>query len=400
MHRDSVEKNVITCMKISIVSPNKNTMESLRTLLHGWDGSLRLTVTAGGTELAGRVADQEHPDVLIVESVRHDEEELLPLERVTTRHPSMAVVMLSPNQSPEFLRHGMRIGLREILAAPVSKDALLEAIGRIQQRIALSSAPSRKGRILTFIGCKGGSGATFLSTNLGYALAEQEQKKVAFIDLNCQFGDASLYVSERSPASTLADVTRQVHRLDEAFLAASMIQVLPNYYVLAAPEQPEQALHIRPEQIDALLWVAASHYDVVVVDAGRVLDEVTVRAMDQSDTIFLVLQLTLPFVRDARRLLRAMGSLGYGKDKIKLLVNRNEKKGMITVEDVAQALRQEVFMSIPNSFGTVADSINQGIPILKLAPRDPVAKALREMACALVDVKKDGGWLRGLLAGR
>ena len=400
MHRESVEKSVITKLKIAIVSRDKGTMEYLRAVLHNWDSSLQLMGSPGGVEQAGRVADEKHPDVLIIEGARRDEEELLALERVTPRHPNMAVIMLSPNDTPEFLRHGMRIGLRDILPLPVAKEALLDAVGRIQQRIALSAAPERRAKVVAFVGCKGGSGATFLATNLAYALAEDKGTKVALIDLNRQFGDAALYVSNRAPTSNLADVTRQVHRLDDSFLASSMTHVLPNYHVLAAPEDAEEALHIRPEQIDALLWVAASHYDFVVLDAGRSLDEVTVRAMDQSQTIFSVLQLTLPFLRDGKRLLHALGALGYDKDKVQLLVNRQERKGVISVEDVAQTLGRQVFRTIPNSFNAVADSINQGVPILKLAPRDPVSRALREMAAALATVKKGGGWLRGLLPAR
>jgi pilus assembly protein CpaE len=399
MHRESIEASMVSKLKIAIVSPHKATIEHLRALLQGWDSSLRVAAVAGGVEQVGRLADSEHPDVLLVEGVRHDEEEIAALERITPRYPAMAAIMLSPNQSPEFLRHGMRIGLREILPVPVAKEPLLEAIGRIQQRIALASTPKSKGRILSFIGCKGGSGATFLAANLGYAIAEQEKKRVALIDLNCQFGDASLYVSEKTPMSTLADVARQVHRLDGSFLGSSMIQVLPNFAVLAAPEEPDQALHIKPEHIDALMWVAASHYDFVIVDAGRSVDDVTLRAMDHAEAIFPVLQLTLPFVRDAKRLLHALGALGYGKDKVKLLINRYEKGGAINVEDVASTLRHDVFRTIPNSFIAVAASVNQGVPILKLANRDPVAKALREMAGALVVEKKEsGGWLKGLLA--
>ncbi len=401
MHRDAIQKamqdEVPGNMKVAIVSPNIGNVEHLRALLAGWDASLRLTVALGGVEQAGRVADQEHPDLLIVEGERRDEEELLALERVTPRYPSMAVVMLSPNQSPEFLRHGMRIGLREILPVPIAKEPLLEAIGRIQQRMALAAAPKRKGKVLTFVGCKGGSGATFLATNLAYALAQAGEKRVALIDLNCQFGDAALYVSERVPATTVADIARQIHRLDGAFLAASMIEVLPNFGVLAAPDEPEQSLHIRPEHVDALLWLAASHYDFVVVDAGRSLDGLTLRAMDQADLIFPVLQLTLPFVRDAKRLLRALAGLGYGKDKLRLIINRHEKRGEVGVDDAEQALGLGAFTTVPNSFTTVAASINQGVPISKLAPRDPVAKALREIAAAFVTSKQTGGWLKGLL---
>lgn len=280
-----------------------------------------------------------------------------------------------------------------------AREALLEAPGDTRQKIAALPDSGRNGMIVTFIGCKGGSGATFLATNLGYVLAEDDSRKVAVIDLNCLFGNASHYVSSRAPASTLADVARQVHRLDGPFLASSMIPVLPNYHVLAAPAEPEHALDIRPEQIDALLWTAASHYDIVIVDAGRSLDSITVRAMNQSRMILAVLQPALPFVRDARRLLHALSALGYGKDKVRLLVNRCAKGDAITLQDVARTLRHEVFRTVPNSFNAVADSINQGVPIVTLASRDPVAKALRKLARALApDGNEVSGWLKGLLS--
>jgi pilus assembly protein CpaE len=393
MFRDAVEKSMVTNLKIAVIAQEKPTMEHVCASLQGWDGSLRIVRHAGGIEQTGRVVEHENPDVLIVEGIRGSEDELFALERVTPKHPGLAVIMLSPNQTPEFLRHAMRIGLRDILPLPVHKDAITDAVGRIQKRMALSVSPQKKGRIMSFIGCKGGSGATFLATNLAYALAQHHKHRVVLIDLNRQFGDAALYVSDRVPSSNLAEVTQQIHRLDGSFLSSSMVHVLPNYHVLAAPEEPDQALLIRPEQVDALLWVAVSNYDFVIIDAGRSLDEVTLRAMDRSELIFPVLQQTLPFLRDAKRLLNALGALGYGKDKVNLVINRHEKKGAMGVPEIEDALGHEVSRCIPNSFGAVADSINQGIPILNLAARDPVSKALREMADKLVAVKQERGWL-------
>lgn len=401
MQRDAIHETMVVSLKIAVVTPYAATVEQVRGLLERWDGPLSLTPVTGGVDQAARAAEQAQPDVLIVEGVRHDAEELALLERIAPRHPAMAIVLLSPNQSPQFLRHGMRIGLREILPLPLSGEALFETMGRISARIAAAHAPKRSGKILCFVGCKGGSGATFIAANLAYALAEGSDRRVALIDLNAQFGDAVLHVSERQPGSDLGEVARQVHRLDASLLASSMVHVLPNCHVLAAPEEPDQALHVRPEQIDALLWVAASSYDVVVVDAGRSLDQLTVRAMDKADAIYAVMQLTLPSVRNARRLLRALHGLGYGPDKVKVVVNRYEKKGEITVEDAATALRQPVFRTVPNSYGPVTASVNQGVPVAKLAPRDAVSRALRDMAADITATRKEGGgWLARVLAAR
>ena len=401
MHRDPIEMAILSNMKLALISRNKETNERIRGLVESLDGQASLHTVAGGLEQAASVAAKERPDVMLLEGVRHDEHELLLIEPLTLSHPRMAVVLLSPNHSPEYLRMAMRIGLREILPTPVAKEGLLETLGRIHQRLT-AGAPRSSGRILCFVGCKGGSGVTFLATNLGYALASQGRKKVALIDLNTQFGDAAIHITDRKPVATLADVCREVHRLDGAFLTSSMLQVLPNFHVLAAPEEPEQAMHLRADQIDAVLCTAAAHYDLVVVDAGRSLNELTVRAMDHAETVFAVLQQSLPFMRDAQRLLRALNALGYGKDKVKLIINRFDRKGLVGPDEVAGSLKHEVDRTIPNSYGAVADSINQGVPILKLDARDPVARSLEDMAGALAGVRsrEHGGWLRNLWTAR
>jgi pilus assembly protein CpaE len=282
---------------------------------------------------------------------------------------------------------------------PVAKELLLDAIGRIQQRIAAARVPKRTGRTFSFVGCKGGSGVTFLAANIAYAIAQQDAtKRVALLDLNCQFGDVALYVSHESPTANLGDVTREVHRLDGALLASSMLHVLPNLHVLGAPEEPEQALQIRPEHIDALLWVAASHYDIVIVDVGRSLDSISIRAMDASELIFPVLQLSVHFIRDAKRVVRALSALGYCDAKLRLLANRVEARGMVTLKDVSSTLRQQIAHTVPNGFAGVAASIDQGVPIVKLEPRNPVARALRDLARELVPAPEEhSGWIRNLL---
>lgn len=387
-------------LRIGIVAPDARTIEHLRELLAGWDGALSEPAGApGDAEQAERLADQEQPDVMLVQGARQGTADLPALERLTARYPGMTVVLLAADQSPEFVRYCMRAGLREILPLAPTREALIEALQRVQQRRAAIAGSG--GKIYSFIGCKGGSGATFLAANLAHALARDPARKVAFIDLNCQFGDAAFYLSHRTPACDLADVAQQVHRLDGELLASMMLALAPNFHLLPAPEQPEQALSIRAEHIDKLLRVAARRYDTVIVDAGRSLDALTVRAMDRSESVFAVLQLSLPFVRDAKRLLGALATLGYGRAKVKLLINRYERNGALTLADVAGTLKYEVYRTIPNSFDRVAASANQGVPIGELAPRDPVARSLGEMADLLSNVPKArSGWLRNLLPRR
>lgn len=398
-------------MIIAAVSRKQQILESIRQFLSEFDHSdpyaqglnqehaYRLLTINGGMQQVVAVAEQEHPDLLLLESSEDETNDLQVLGNVTARFPSLGVIMLCPNPSPERLLEVMRVGVREALPTPPTRDALLSAINRFQQRIKQASMPVRSGKVLAFIPCKGGSGATFLATNLAYTLAAQNNQRVALIDFNLQLGDASLFLSDSKSPASIADVARQIHRLDGAFLASSMIQITPNLGILVAPDEPEKATEIKPEHVNPILQVAIKNYDFVILDIGRRMDAVSVQALDKADMIFPVMQQTLPFIRDAKRLIDVFRSLGYHKDKLRLVVNRYDKKSQITLDDIQNTLKCEVFKSIPNNFSVVDESVNHGVPVHKLAPRSPIAKAVEDIGNELSQsTEQQQRWFRKLFS--
>ena len=386
-------------MKIAVISPNSAHREDIGRYLQTPDGSRAVALHEGGMTKVRVIADQQRPDLIILDSMCRDLEELPVLEYVSAQHPQTVVVMLCANHSPEFLINAMRAGVREVLQSPATKEALVAAVERIERRLGLGAKPHQPGQIIAFIPCKGGSGATFLATNLGYQLAA-ESKKVILIDLNLQFGDAALFIHDHKPATNLGEVAHNIHRLDASFLAGSLVNVSPNYGVLAAPEDPGQAMGVKPEHVDVLLNLAVNNYDCVIVDVGRVLDAVTIKALDRANYVFPVMQLTLPFIRDANRLISAFRTLGYTKDKIRLVVNRFEKGSEIKLEDVERSLGVATFKTLPNSYEAVASAVNHGRPIASFARNNPVAKGLQELAHALIRPSTEGSGVLGKLLRR
>lgn len=367
-------------MKIAVVSKDDKHLAEIAKLLRERNPVDDVFVVAGSLEKLAGISDLASPDVLVLDQPSVADGDLDRLERLSHLYPRLAFIILCQQQSPEFLIQAMRVGVREVLPSPVSANTLLPAMTRIEEKIGASKT---LGKVLAFISCKGGSGATFLATNLGYALATLENKRVALIDLNLQFGDASLYVSDKKPLATLADVAQQIQRLDASFLASSMINVAPDFSVLAAPEDPTHANDVKPEQIDAILHLARRHYDFIILDVGHNLDAVSIRALDQADMIYPIMQATLPYVRDGKRLLNVFRSLDYRKDKIHLIVNRYEKSSEIRLDDMKTAYGTGVFRTIPNHYSAAAASVNQGIPILKLTKSSPISRALQEFAHSL-----------------
>lgn len=386
-------------MKIAVLSQDREALKQIRGSLAANDSSTEIELFEGALGRTAPLVEQEHPDLLIVDLGSEVTPDLRTLEPVALLYPAMSIILISPKPTHEFLVQAMRMGVREVVPSRFPEQGLKQAVGRIQQRVSWATEPRAKGKVFAFMACKGGSGATFLATNLAYALANGRESRVLLIDLNLHFGEALLYISDTAPSSTVADVARQIQRLDGTFLESSTVQVLPNFGVLAAPESPEKVVEVKPESVERLLNVAVNHYDYVILDISRSLDAVSIKALDRADMIFPVLQITLPFIRDAKRLIGVFHSLGYSNSKINLIVNRHEKGGEISLDDVDRTLGVPVFKTVPNSYGSVAASINHGIPLLRMAPRDPVAKALQDMAQALASGNKQAsGWLRALLS--
>lgn len=377
-------------MKIAIISPNKKNMDEMAGTLQAKSHSVVLV--EGGKSKMRSVADLESPDLMIVEGMCCDPTELDQIEHITTHYPAIAIILSCATNTPDFLISSMRAGVREVLPSPATATGLEAAVDRISAKLAAAKSKST-GKILAFLSCKGGSGATFLATNFGYQLAES--KSVLLIDLNMQFGDALSFVYDEKPATTIADLAREIHRLDASFLAASAVKAAPNYSILAAPEDPAQAMEVKPEHIESILKLAVTQYDFVLLDMPRTLDTLSIRALDRAYRVFPVIQAGLPHLRNASKLLAVFRSLDYPTEKIELIVNRFEKKGEIGIDDIRRSLGPYLIQTMPNSYKEVNTSINHGNPLIEMARSNAVARNLAEFAHSLSPRQEES---RGVLA--
>ncbi|MDM0057535.1 AAA family ATPase [Variovorax fucosicus] len=382
-------------MKIAIISPNRNHLDEMSKLLEA--NSHVVILVDGGKSKMRLVAEQEQPDLMLVDGMCCDPNELALVEYVTTHHPKVAVILLCATQTPEFLINSMRAGVREVLPSPVTSSALEAAVNRMAAKLTGLQGRAT-GKVLAFMSCKGGSGATFLATNLGYQLAES--RSVLLIDLDLQFGDALSYVNDGRPVSTLADVAHDISRLDASFLAASTVKVTPSFSILAAPDDVSKAMEVKAEHIDAILSLAVAHYDFVLLDVGRTLNTLVIRALDRAYRIYPILQAGLPYIRNANKLMAVFKSLGYPANKIELIVNRFEKTNEISISDMRRALGPVTLLTVPDAYKDVNTSINRGIPLVELSRTNPVSRNLADFALSLSPRQEEATSLLGRLFRR
>jgi pilus assembly protein CpaE len=381
-------------VKVKVVSQSPEHAEVLARHVRALGASV--DVQSAASPLAGlpSVINGSRPGLLVLDGV--DIPGLDAVARMAQTYPDVDTIIVSDEQSPAFLMKAMQAGVREVLPPPVSGPTLQAAVQRLlRKRVPLATAPAKNGDVFSFISCKGGSGATFLAANFAHLLSTRDDRTVALIDLDLQFGDALLMLSSQRANTDVAEVARNIGRLDADLLRSSMVAVSDTLSVLPAPEELSQALEVKANHIEAIVRQARQMFDFVVLDMGRAIDAVSLQGLDMSRLIFPVMQQSLPQLRDAKRLRGLFRSLEYQAAKIHWIVNRYQKASDITLDAIEHALISKQISTVPNHFASVNAAVNEGQPIERAARSGPVAKGLREMVQAVAPVESTGkkdGW--------
>ncbi|MCX7187343.1 MAG: AAA family ATPase [Methylophilales bacterium] len=366
--------------KIAIISPSTEREDDIVRIIQTNDPTRHVEKFGNGVEKLAWVAENIQPDLVIIDRVYQGSKGLEELAPYNVKYPDMRIIIISENTLSDFLVAAIRSGVEDVVTLPLDHGELETAIKRVESKAVITIEPKKNGKVLTFIAGKGGGGATFLTCNLAYIISELYEFNVAILDLKLQFGDASLFMTDQSPSSTLSDIAKNITRLDASFLASSMMKITPKLSLLAAPENEENLTDIKSECIESLIKIARSQYDYVLLDIGKSLNTINLKALDFSDQIFVVAQQTIPFIRATKHLIHTLESLGYDQSKVKLVINRFNANSDIQLNDIEATLGMEAFATIPNNYHSVCASINQGVPIIKLDPNDSVSKYLKKMA--------------------
>ena len=98
----------------------------------------------------------------------------------------------------------------------------------------------------------------------------------------------------------------------------------------------------------------------------------------------LRLQLLVPSVRNADRILHELADTGYALERVRLVCSRfGRESGYLEREDVEATLKRQIEFLVPDEWKTSAAAVNMGAPLLTIGPRTKLRQAYREIAEAL-----------------
>lgn len=398
-------------MSIHVIASNDTLLANLRSSAQQGDWVVSsATLRPPGQNLLPllhAIGDGETSGIVLLDSPSATSgQDLSALESWQRQRPLLNVLLLSEDNSKSLLMRAMRAGVREVLPLPFAPQELQLSLQRWSAHAAAQTRPypasttpattappttpaasKAPGRLIAFMGCKGGNGTSFVAANMAHIMASEFNRQCAFVDLDLQCGDASFYLGSGANKHTLSDLTRQIGRLDAQLLSSCLHPVTPQLNLLAAPNDLETAMTIGAPDIEKVLNLARSLHDHVVVDLPRTLNALTLKVLDMADVVYIVMQSQTPDVRDAQRLVSTLRSLGFSDNKFRLLVNRYKPAGWVSLEELEKVVGLKVNQTIPSNHQWVGESLHTGKPLSAVHDHNTVLKALRETTCDLLGMQ-------------
>ena len=278
--------------------------------------------------------------------------------RSRSRHPRhVDVVIVASALDPAMMLEAMRAGVIEFVTEPLQAPELRAAIERVVGHHVARAAP---GKVLAFIGAKGGVGTTTLAVNVATALGARARccwwtcTSTGTVMRRCS------WVSNRG--FRWPTRSRTPSRLDASYLRSLVVRSKDGVDLLASPERPvlKPARSVRIAR--GCCQRLAELYPYVVLDVPR-SDFGIVDALDPLTNITLVVNQELPPVRRAAQV-GALLRQRYGKDRVGAAVTRYDARADIGQEDIERVVGLPVWATLPSDYRKVLAAANAGRPLV------------------------------------
>lgn len=365
-------------LKILIASEDGERLAEIARLLAASGSYQVMRLQDAPANLPSHACQLRSADVLIIDQAYGGTPQMQCIEALRQQHPDLPCILVTQSQQPDLLIRALRAGVSDVLAWPLERGQLADALKRLETNF--TPRAREEARVIAFVSSKGGSGASFIASNVGHALATHEHKRVLLIDLNTQFSDTHFLVSSKTPPATLAEVCAQIDRLDDAFLEACLTHVDKGFDILAGATDPIKAGEIKKDRIEYVLSLVSPSYDFILVDVGQAINPLSIAVLDHCDQICLVVQPTIAFARTGRRLLDILHGLHYPADKIRVLVNRHGRRDELPRGTLENVFGMKIFHMLPDDPAAVDESICQGVPAAHEHRHSAVSKAVLALA--------------------
>jgi pilus assembly protein CpaE len=291
--------------------------------------------------------------------------------------PSSKVVIIGHYNDVTLYRELVRSGISEYLVAPVS---IADIIGVVAQ-IFVDPTAEPLGKVIAFIGAKGGVGASTIAHNVAWTMSALFKTETLLMDADLAFGTANMDF-DQDPAQGMADAIFTSSRVDETMLDRLLVKCSDHLSMLAAPAMLDRTYDMPGDAMGPLIEVAQRSTPLIVLDLPHIWNEWTRKALMTADEVVIVAAPDLANLRNAKNLLDQLTALRPNDRKPHLMLNQVgvPKRPEIAVKEFTAPLGIVPIATVPFDPQLFGNAGNNGQMIGEMDSANPVAAIFSETA--------------------
>ncbi len=236
-------------------------------------------------------------------------------------------------------------------------------------------------KTIVIFSTKGGVGKTLIAANLAVSLAKDCAKRVCLIDLDFQVAGDMARMLDLNPQKAIVDLVLSLKRPPQSFKKEDFLtHSALGFDFLPGVLKPQQSHHLIPDNIKEIFNLLEKEYDYLIVDAGKSFSEILVAALNQANSILLVITPDVLSVYQTKWTVDTLQFLHLPLSMVKLVLNRAASEASFSWQEVRANLPVEIIAQIPSEGKIVGQAVNRCVPVVIDTPKAKVSQAIKKFA--------------------
>jgi len=346
-----------------------------------------VVVEAGGI-VGATAAYAQHatPNVVIVESHGDRTHIMAELGRFAeVCQPNTKVIVIGHVNDIILYRELMKNHVSDYIVAPFTTIQIIEAVAAIYTDP--KAAPL--GRVMAFVGTKGGVGSSTIAHNMAYAFSNLQDTETILTDLDLSFGTAALNFNHDG-GGNFFDALSAPDRVDSTLLDRLMSKLGNKLSLLNGPGTIDRELSFDSNAVATVLDVVRKAAPMIVVDVPNAWSPWVKQTLLAADEVVITASPELPSLRNAKNLLDLLKANRPNDSLPKLVINQVgvPKRPEISASDFSKALGIEPTAVIPHDPQAFGQAQGNGQMIFEVAPKSKSTELLTQLADRLAGIVK------------
>ena len=327
---------------------------------------------------------EDVPDLLVLDIMMPGTSgmELLKELRANPETEALPIILLSALSTVEDKISGLKAGADEYLTKPVDPREFIVRVASLLERTQRlrESSPGDRGKVISFLGVKGGVGASRLVLNVAGTLGRSETAVVA-AELKASVGTFAKTMGIADPTDIGSLLTGEPDRITRKALNSVLIKHPTGIRLLCYPPDEVEINSPKAESISLILDLLSQEAQFLILDLGHTLDAVSQAALEVSDAVLLVLEPT-PVCLDAGvHVASVVKKWALGASLIGLVVvNRSALASSLNQEEIESHLKLPVIGMIPQVGDLLAIAYRRGQLLVAEQPDHMASGAMKRIA--------------------